>query len=97
MKIPNICAGWQQYYNHLVVAEGKREDKRGKARGGGGVQREVGSGEEGSEVGIEVWRKGKDREREGRKGIKILYIAVHRVYQFVLAIAENSLAKYTAL
>ena len=65
-----------------------------ECRGKWGVEkREVGREEE----GIEVWRKGKDREREGRKGIKILYIAVHRVYQFVLAIAENSLAKYTAL
>ena len=41
--------------------------------------------------------EGEDREREGKKGMKILHIAVHRVYQFVLAIAENTLAKYTAL
>jgi len=45
LKILNICASLQQYYNHLVVAEGKRKI-RGRARGGG-VQREVGSGRKG--------------------------------------------------
>ena len=42
LKIPNICASLQQYYNHLVVAEGKREEERQD-----GV--EEGSGEKGSE------------------------------------------------
>ena len=54
------------------------------------MQREVGRGEE----GVEGRTKGKDWEREGRKVMKILHIAVHWVYQFVLAIAGNKLAKH---
>ena len=46
MKIPNFCASLQQYYNHLVVAEGKREDKRKSMRGWRSAE---GSGE---------WKKG---------------------------------------
>jgi len=37
--------------------------------------------------------EGEDREREGKKGMKILHIAVHRVYQFVLTIAKNTPTK----
>ena len=49
------------------MAEGKREDKRGKARGGGGVQREVVSGEEGS-GGLRCGEKGKiGREKGGKE------------------------------
>ena len=49
MKIPNFCASLQQYYNHLVVAEGKREEERQE-----GVEEENGEkgrkGEEGGEI-----------------------------------------------